>query len=705
MMNTIFRIVSAQLTLLFFIFLFLAGGCANAPDTAAPAPSPVAPSTAAPSSAAPNPAAEEALPATVAAADTAPVFDLDHPLQFYSLPFPIDLRRRANGAVPYYLFPNPRLAPLLARFLWVASFGNDGFGANAGLLFTFTGDLDPQTLPADPTATLKKQATIFLVGLDPSSPDYGKRYPFRWKFTPEETVYAPAHLLVLAPVEGVMMLHGRRYAAVITTGVSDALGRPLQPAAEFQAALAGASPDHRANELFAPLAAWLNENGIPHEQVAVATVFTTQSPLRRMLALRDHAASLELPAIDPATVSQPEPRGIYSFLEGRMRLPIYQFGRAPHVLLGGGIAWNAGGKPQVQRFEEVRFGLTIPHEPIPANGWPLVIYSHGSGGDYRSFEQEGLASWMARVGIAMLSLDAPHHGPRNPLNKSDAWECYCFYNHLNPRALRDNALQAAVELFIAKRQILKLRLPAPSGQGAAASWFFDPANVFFMGHSQGSTVGPLLVAVDPDLRAAVFSGAGAGLIQNLLTKTKPFSSWPFVRLGLSLSSGEAARELDEFNPALILLQHAAEAADTISFNPYFFDQPVPGSRPKHILQIQSEADSYVGIPCHGTFGAAAKLDLLGPILVQDNLEKMMLAGGRLLPGSTARGNRTAYDGSPITAVAVQLPKPAYTDGHFAMFYASLSEQLISEFFRTAIDQAVPTLTDYSSTLAKAPGAL
>ena len=85
----------------------------------------------------------------------------------------------------------------------------------------------------------------------------------------------------------------------------------------------------------------------------------------------------------------------------------------------------------------MRFALTVPAGPVPATGWPIAIYSHGTGGDYASFIDDGTALGLAREGIAVISTDQVLHGPRNPGGNPEL----DFFNFGNPYAARDNALQ------------------------------------------------------------------------------------------------------------------------------------------------------------------------------------------------------------------------------------------------------------------------
>ena len=64
------------------------------------------------------------------------------------------------------------------------------------------------------------------------------------------------------------------------------------------------------------------------------------------------------------------------------------------------------GKPIIQNTFDLRFSLTIPvGQTMPQEGWPVVLYAHGTGGDYLSYWRNGTASRYADAGLAVVSID------------------------------------------------------------------------------------------------------------------------------------------------------------------------------------------------------------------------------------------------------------------------------------------------------------
>src|SRR5690606_34566971 len=94
--------------------------------------------------------------------------------------------------------------------------------------------------------------------------------------------------------------------------------------------------------------------------------------------------------------------------------PIFQEGVLPYANAedGGAIEVDDAGIPTVHGEFDARFSLIIPQTPMPEGGYPIVLYAHGTGGDYRSHRRVG--DLLAGVGYASMGVDQIHHGARNP---------------------------------------------------------------------------------------------------------------------------------------------------------------------------------------------------------------------------------------------------------------------------------------------------
>src|SRR5215831_5127729 len=97
------------------------------------------------------------------------LYDPSNTADFYATPYPDDLRRHADGTLDLSLFPTH--SQLVDQYRQVAQ-KLDGFALNAAMFVRFDGPLDPTSLP-DPSASAQPGAAVYVVNVDPSSPDFG----------------------------------------------------------------------------------------------------------------------------------------------------------------------------------------------------------------------------------------------------------------------------------------------------------------------------------------------------------------------------------------------------------------------------------------------------------------------------------------------------------------------------------------------------
>ena len=161
--------------------------------------------------------------------------------------------------------------------------------------------------------------------------------------------------------------------------------------------------------------------------------------------------------------------------------------------------------------------LTVPKgSPMPAGGWPLLVYAHGTGGSFRSHVPEGVAARMAAVGVAVLGIDQVEHGTRRGASQESPDNL--FYNFANPAAARGNPLQGAADQVSLVRFATGFDLPAAQSPTQAE---IKIGPLAFWGHSQGATEGGIAMPYTSGVCGAVMSGQGASLMDALVTKTNP----------------------------------------------------------------------------------------------------------------------------------------------------------------------------------------
>lgn len=559
---------------------------------------------------------------------------------FYELPFPNDLRRHDDGSLDLSKYPAP--TALVDEYRMDAE-KLDGFSLNGGIYSRFSDAIDESTLPDEAGSTMPG-ASVYLINVAT-----GERVPVIVHFRTDKTNTIGPNRLAVRPVPGFGLDEGTQYALVITNRVKDTSGAAVQATSEFRTTLASSA-------WYAGLRAWLDQPGDDERKdVVSAAVFTTEHATNIALAIRTGVFGTAAPAaagITPGTGTS-----AYALYTGTYVAPNFQTGDVPYNTTGGEIQVGSDGAAIVQRMEPMRFALTVPTTAMPATGYPICIYAHGTGGDYKSFVDDGTGARLAAQGIATISTDQVLHGPRNPGGNPEV----AFFNFINPYAGRDNALQGAADAWSQMRLAL-----------VAANWSgftFDPANVFFFGHSQGGLTGPPFIAFEPTLKGAVLSGTGAILYLSLLYKTSPVS---FPELISPILRDDP---LDEDTPSLALAQMWIDRADGANYAKLMVRHPPAGNSPKNIFQTEGFTDTYAPNPSIEAFATA-----IGGDIVQT-------ADAKALDGLTLRGR--AIVAPPImnnldgaTAVLAQYNQAPNSDGHFVVFDIPAAQTQSAQFLGT-----------------------
>lgn len=580
---------------------------------------------------------------------------------FYALPFPNDIHRKADWTLDLAEFPTN--SPLVDSYR-VAAETLDGFSLNAAISSRFTGPLDPASLP-DPWTSTDPTSSVYLVNVDAASPNIGARTPIIAKFRDDKTNTIGPNRLVVRPYPGFGLDEGTTYALVITNRVHDLAGSSVVRASEFSTLLGAGGGDAMtaARTAYKPLITYLAAHG-GADDVVSAAVFTTEHATQIGPALRKGVYGTDAPvATDIVQVTTAQTP--YTLWIGKYMAPNFQTGTPPYTSSGGEIVTGPDGAAVVQRTEPMRFALTIPTTPMPAAGWPICIYSHGTGGDYESFVDDGTGGRLAEQGIATISTDQVLHGPRNQGGDPET----AFFNFANPLAGRDNALQGAADAWSQMR--LAQGLTFADGTG---TFSIDPTKITFFGHSQGGLTGPAFIAFEPALSGAVLSGTGGLLYLSMLYKTAPID-FPSLIETIARDS-----PMDEDNPSLAIAQMWIERADGANYARYFVREPRLGPdgvqmAPKNIFQTEGFTDSYAPNPAIEAFATAIGGDTV-MLPDQKDVTGLQLRNRMTLPAPITDNDGTA------TAVLAQYKMRPGSDGHFVVFDIASAEKQSAEFLGT-----------------------
>jgi hypothetical protein len=475
--------------------------------------------------------------------------------------------------------------------------GLDGFGRQAGALFFVDGLGMKDAVDA---ATITCGTSVLLLALDGGGPVpcYAGLDPFVGTIT-------------VAPRDA--LASGQRYAAVVTTGVKLRDGRALVAPRAFANIRDGSARSSTAERLYGKgvddaLAA---DQTLTRDRIAGLTVFTTQTAHTQLKKIRDALEAGKLgaaPALMTTGIAAPYvlarfgatahagwTAALDEWLAPTLKaadgsdLPgIPTPGDLPttgvaHDAIGavlnaafvspelrrpftgtasrddGTIAFDENGDPiAVKIDQQVPVTIVLPRTAVPPNGFPVVIFQHGLGGDRSGVF--GVANDLARAGIATLGIDAPLHGMR----ASDATDTANngrgsfagpdgladgeFVNPLrglqvatellsrlkNFTAVRDNFWQAAIDVVQLRRLIANCDLSLLADEYGGSAPKLDATRVGFIGNSMGGILGTLLAGIEPKsaIDPFVLDVPGAGLVR-AVTESPLFATQAAVLTGLA----------------------------------------------------------------------------------------------------------------------------------------------------------------------------
>ena len=437
----------------------------------------------------------------------------------------------------------------------------DGFNLQPRLSVAFSGPIDVNTVNSN---------TVFLIKLaDPTAPEEGGGQVIGIN----QTVWDAATNTLHVESDELLEQH-TRYALIVTRGVHDVDGQPVEQSDEFarfrydlnfgqthDAAL----KEYRKELLDALQAA--RRAGVAEKDIATASVFTTMSVTATLERMRDqiHTATpapadfllvggartvFDLSGVSSITfnrqtsVSGPLspvpvslslvraiPGAVGTVAFGSFLSPDYEVHPGEYIPPVG----TRTGTPVVQRMNEVYFNLFLPSGPEPAGGWPVAILGHGSI-SHKTDDPIRMAASMAAHGIATMAINIAGYGfgPLSTLTVSQAAGTPLTFLAggrsidqngdgiigngegqfaAAPRAIlgeTDALRQTAADLMQLVR-VIQVGMDV-DGNGSRD---LDPSRISYSGFSLGASLGTMLFAVEPNVRAATFTVPSGSRIEAL----------------------------------------------------------------------------------------------------------------------------------------------------------------------------------------------
>ncbi len=606
---------------------------------------------------------------------------------WHSSPFPTNLRRDASsGKLDLSGFPQPlkgKPDDLLAAYLALGETDLDGFSIQPTVYVQFDKAIRSALLPTV-AESLTDASGAFLINIDAASPGYGERVPLRWKLSGDTpgNLLAP-HMLMMQPTWGTPLRPATTYAFVLDRKLRDVDDKVLARPAALAAAIDGLTGAEalstdagvlRLADTLAPLWAAMQDGKVPvhPKAVAAATVFTTGNPTAQLATTAAWVRKNVTRKSAKSWKKSGQKFDGYRVYRGVYESPNFQQGEPPYLEKGGGFEFTPTGEPKVQRTEELRVSVSVPDDHVHAVGGllPVVIYSHGTGGHYESYRNGGKlapAQLLTNMGLVVIGIDQPMHGPRTKTQLSTNALYLASFNFFNPPAGRTTFRQAALDNVHLIEMLRDGKLDIPGSvthDGKPVR--LDPNRMLFMGHSQGGIVGPLLASVEPNFRAFVLSGAGAGLSLTAVSR-KDIVNFPnLIKARLGLLDGE----ISEFHPAISLIQMLVDVTDTLAYARHVFER-APDKRPPHLLMTEGLLDEATPSATAEALAAAMGLHLLKPAA---HLNEAMEVLDTLILQPPVNNN-LVFGKHQVTGVLSQYPK----GDHYVIFDDKRAAHLARDF--------------------------
>ena len=597
-----------------------------------------------------------------------PEAKLDAEGAFFDFPYPSDLRLTTDGAPDLASFPDPGV-PILAG-LKLGATQRRGFPVVPVGYFKLTA----KPAPRDPEVVVEggAHAPLLLLDVDPASPARGTAHPVV-AHTPNADPYVPENLLAIAARPGIVLSPKRKYAFVVTRAVGlESGGEPQAPAA-LAAMARGETPagprGQALRDLYAPLWETLDTIGVPRTDVVGATVFTTGDVVADTNALgtkvlEKHTTELTGLELEAATSGDASP---FCHVRATITLPQFQRG-APPFDTEGLFEIGPDGAPVKQRDESVGVSIAVPKEPMPAGGYPLVLYFHGSGGVSRQLIDGGDPGdpkdrWPAEILTKHHFAAAGAALPVSPERVPGASD-YAYVNVNNMVATRDTFRQGVIESRLFLSALERVRIPAsvlagctgPSLPQGEDAYHFAPGP-----HAQGQSMGAmytnLVTASDERIKAAVPTGAGGYWTYFILRTT----TIPGVAGLLSLVL-KTTEKLTFLHPAVHVAETALEPVDPMVSVPRIGHDPLPGHPSRPLYVPAGKADSYFPEPVLDAMAVAYRHPRAGDVIWPSMDQALSLVGITAPVAYPVKANVQSDSGTAYTSVVVQYDNPG-RDGH------------------------------------------
>ncbi len=550
-------------------------------------------------------------------------------------------------------------------------------------------DVDPASLPRTEADCVADGSSVFLIDLGAADPA-AARLPCRAAFHPKTGLSKLHPALAVGPPRGKPLPAGKQFAAVLTSRVKDKTGRSVGRASAFERAVNGQMAGTPVGDLYnttftkvtAALASALASDGA---QIVALAPYTTQNVEEELYALRDAMESTPKPALkwDSASMAPMKascfaqkiggvlPAGFSASLDDWLgvataKLPdgsddtdrdlavrahdkIAAVGTATFTAQSFLVSKPGGydeldhatfASPPVAVPEKIWISFAVPSTPMPATGYPAVLFQHGLSASRADFLD--VANNFTKAGFIVAAIDSITFGGRAPEThfQTDTASNFpmapgatftgadgfadpylgdtngpfdLFGGLKNMGALRDQMRQAELDTA----QVIRLLRSDPDLSPIAWSGVtakVDPDKVGYLGDSLGGIQGAVAAAIEPNARAWVLNVAGGGILPEV------GAHGPIINIQLAaagaINFGFVGDRFDESHPFVGIAQTIIEAGDPIIYASHIVTDPhkLAGAptKPRNVLQIEVLYDELVSNESNEALARAAGFGMATP---------------------------------------------------------------------------------------------
>ena len=624
---------------------------------------------------------------------------------FLAFPFPSSVRTDSYGRPDMSGYPMPKpvisfiLGDIVDSLFTKVQKERAGFSPLGAVYFRSSAPIDQNTGRMNYMNTANENSCVQLINVEPESRHYKERVPVYVTFQNNGNDLWADNTLVLRPVPGVGPHPGDRHLAVVLDCMKSN-GRNIEQSDKLAVILDKTAPI-QINDETVFYVDQLAELGIDKSRVRAFAGYDTTDVAKemdQMAAELKGKGKIVKNSSGIAEGSWREVNGVsvfsgqfetYNFIEGN-----YNKTHPDYSGSGDGeIRFDANGQLKSTGHKEViNFQITVPKSDMPANGYPIAVYGHGTGGSASTHvgnNDEGPMLIENDIPIAMIGLDACLQGDRTD---GDGTESSLMTMLLqNPVVIRESVRQTVNDMLVLYDILDSDGLilpPNPKANNTSANVRFDPSYGLFVGHSQGSQEGGVLLGVTGQVKNAFMSAGGGGVALSFVELKLDIGVSMFQDktiadiVSLVFGQNKNAISYDTFITNHIV-QPLLDPIDPLNFAHRFIKEPPAGMAPKNIAQTMGVNDQCTPMVTQMAMATAEGLPVVGHLY--EASDAMKYAGFDTPLNSPVSNNITSTTGDIVTGGFVQFENQGTSNPHFVLYHIPGAKEVYLNFFRGVLN--------------------